>query len=142
MANNKVIEINKMQLMNLVNNLLRQVQKCCNQTQSPKLSDFEKWMAPNFQLFSNGKIISKNAADYMKRLVNFQKKFVHMEISDMLEEPLIYENKMAVHYDIDLTGRNGNQSKVFVMAIITLENDKVLRWEQVAHEKGTGIWDS
>lgn len=142
MVMTKPAQLDKKQALSLLNDFLRQFQTTCNQPNPPKSSDFERYLSRNFQISSNNHIVGKNLAEYLNRVAKFQKKYSHIELTDFNLEPLISGNKLIIQYDANLTSRNGQKIQMNFMVIITIEDNLITHWDQVAHEKGSSHWDS
>jgi hypothetical protein len=142
MANVKTLAMNKNQMLAFVNSFLAYLQNLCNQDNNPTVHDLEKHFSKNFQLSSNGKILTRSINDYPARLNHLRQKYSHFDIVGPLEEPLIADNAFTVHYELDLQGRDRQSHQVYIMATATIEDNKIAQWIQVTHEKGTGLWDA
>jgi hypothetical protein len=142
MVTPKVAGISKNQILALLNDFLQQFQNWCNLPNEPTAADLEKVLSRNFQISSNGEIRSKNLTDYLNRLNKLRKKYSHFEITGPLEEPLIFEDKVFLHYEVELQERSGQKKQIYIMALGTLENNKFSKWMQVSHEKSATEWDT
>ena len=135
--------LDKSKILNVVNDFFKHFQIWCGRTPvSPTPHEIEHYLAKNLQMFNNGQLVARSATNYLDRLQRFQKKYSGFKISQPLEEPLIYGNQVAIYYTIDLTARDGEHAQVYVMALLTFEDDKISRWVEVTHEKNTGNWDT
>lgn len=128
--------LDKKQALSLVNAFFQQFQNCLNRPMAPNAADFEKILARNFHISSNGNVIAKNLAAYMERIHKLQKVFSRMEIHGPNGEPVLNENKIVITFEVAITPRNGQKSENVVMAIATIEDNKLIHWEEVAHDKG------
>lgn len=139
----KEAALDKNQATAFFNNFLKNFSNMCNRPNAPTVSDLEKFFTKNLQLTSNRKQITKSVSDYLNRITNLHKKYSHFEVSNLLEEPIISGNKVAVTYDLTMTPRSGG-SKVIVniAAFATIEDNKIAQWVQVVNEKGSSKWDS
>lgn len=137
----KTANLDKTQALNVIYGFFKQVQEWCAKSNPIQISEVEKHLSSHFQIISNGKPIGKNSADYLKRLQQFQKQYNHFDISKPVEEPIICGNQIAVHYKVNLQSRSGQAKEVQIMAIATIEENRVAKWSQVACEQGTGKWD-
>ena len=142
MATTKSTTVDKTQAISLVDNFLEQFQAVCNQPSPAKASDLDKWLSQNLQVTSNGNVVDRSLQDYINRIGKMKSKYSRIEIQDRLEEPIVSDNKVVVNYDAVLTGKNNQAVTVNIMAIATVDNNKISRWTQVANQKGTGNWDS
>ena len=141
MVGTKTLSVDKTQALKVIYDFFKQFQKLLTQPAPPKLSDIEVHLAKNFLITSNGRTVGKSSADYLNRLLKFKQKYARFEISKPLEEPLSSGNQIALHYKVDLTAHNGERKEVQIMAIGTIEDNKLAHWNQVAHEVNTGNWD-
>lgn len=105
------------------------------------LTETETYLAKDFNIASNGKIVARSAEEYQTRMERFKSKYSRFEISEPLEEPIASGNQIVLHYYVTLTTHSGEQKTVHIMAMATIENDKIARWIQVANETETGTWD-
>lgn len=109
---------------------------------TPSLNELERYLSKNLQMYNNGQLVVESAANYLDRLQKFQKKYSNFQISKPLEEPLICDNQAAIYYQLDLTTHNGQHKQVYIMGLLTIEDDKISRWIEVTNDKGTGNWDT
>lgn len=142
MAMTKTAALDKTKVTSILNNLLKQFQQLCNRPNQPSESDLEEFLASDFQLTNNGKLASKSLADHMNRIMKFQKKFSKIEVTSLLEEPIVSGNKAAFRYNCNLTPRNGQKLMVNFMVMATFEDNKIAQWLQVSHQQNTGDWDA
>lgn len=135
--------LEKSKLLNVVFDFFKQFPTWCGPSPvTPNIHDLEKYLSKNLQMFNNGQLVVKSSANYLDRLQKFQKKYSNFQVSQPLEEPLISDNKATLYYRLDLTARNGQHKQIFIMALMTIENDKISRWVEVTNEKGTEHWDA
>jgi uncharacterized NAD(P)/FAD-binding protein YdhS len=120
----------------LLNEVFKHFQNWIKQSKDPTLAEVEKFFTQDFQLYSNGLLISKNLSDHLNRIAKLRKKYSRIKIEGPHDEPLVSDNKFATHYTFHLTTHTGQESQIDVMAIVTTEDNKCKRWTQVAHEKG------
>lgn len=117
-------------------------QKWLSEGKDPSKSDVEKYLSPHFKITSNGILIAQSSTEYLARLKIFHEKYSKMEISKPLQEPLHHGNEIAIYYRANLTPRKGGAAKqVYILAIGSIEDNRIARWTQVSHEEGTGNWD-
>lgn len=105
------------------------------------INEVDKFLTKSFCLFSNGKQECKNLDDYKKRMQFFKERYCEFKISEPLEEPIVTGNQAIVHYCINLKTHDGEKRSVQIMAMGTLENEKISRWIQVVGETHKGSWD-
>lgn len=141
MVATKTGQLDKTEALNVIYGFYKQLQLWIQHTTTPKISDLEHYFSKNFHISCNGQTIGKTSADYLPRLQKFQKKYSRMEVSKPLEEPVVSGHEIAFHYQVELTTRSGERKTVQIMAVGTIEDHKIARWVQVAHEHGLGDWD-
>lgn len=141
MAITKSPTIEKTDALALIYNFFKDFHVWCSQSTPIKNSDLEKYLTNNFTITSSGKLVGKSVNEYLKRVQQFQKKYSKFDISKPLEEPVASGNQIAFSYKVDLKSRKGEEKQVWVMAIATIEDNKISRWTQVANEEGHGDWD-
>lgn len=136
MVMTKTSNLTKNQAQAIVGSLFKNFQAWITQPQDPTISEIEKIFSRDFQLTSNGLLASKDLADHVKRLAKLRKKYSRIEVKESSEEPLVSDHKFAVYYTLHLTSHTRQESLIDIMAIATVEDNKIKRWIQVAHEKG------
>jgi hypothetical protein len=135
--------LEKNQTEAILRNLYEQLEEWHNGPQEPKVASLEQVMTRNFELSSNGHVLSHNINEYLLRVEKLRKKYSKFSIKPSRDNTLVQGNKAALHYTLTLTPRNGGQPvSVEIMAIATLEGERISRWHQVAHEKGISHWDA
>jgi predicted alternative tryptophan synthase beta-subunit len=135
--------LDKNKILNIVYDFFKQFQTWCGPSAiTPSVNELEKFFSKNLQMFNNGQLVVKNAANYLDRLQKFQKKYSSFKISEPLEDPLMSDNQVAVYYQLDLTTQNGQHKQIFIMGLFTIEDNKISRWIEVTQEKGAGNWDA
>lgn len=102
------------------------------------MAKLQRLFAKNFEFFSNTHHIAHNLQGYQERLKNIQSRFPKITYSKLLEEPIIAGNKVVIQYNATLQSPSGSKHEATVMAILTIEEDKVTKWQEVIHEKGSG----
>lgn len=144
MAITKTMPLNKAQALSFLNELLSNLSNWCNQENpAPRINDLEKFLAKNFELVSNDVSLVKGIDKYLQRLEHLRSKYETFEIIGPLEEPLLCDNKIICYYDLNLGFADGETRDVCIMAIATIENNKVTRWVQVTHDKDNEEhWDT
>lgn len=135
--------LDKSKILNVIYDFFKQFKTWCGRTPvTPSIDELEKYLSRNLQMFNNGQLVIKGAANYLDRLKKFQKKYSNFQISEPLEEPTICDNQVALYYKLDLTTHEGQQKQVYIMGQITIEDKKISRWIEVTNEKGAGNWDT
>jgi len=138
----KTPTLDKAQVKALLSGIFEQFQEFGNQQETPNINDLGKYFANNLQFLCNGKPTCKNLTDFLHRTTNILKQYPSYSFSRLFDELLIPDNKVVIRYDCDLVARNNQKSQINIMAILTIENNKVTQWSEVVHEKGAGgYWD-
>lgn len=122
-------------------NFLNSFQNLCKQSNNPTVAELEKIMAHNVHVTSNGREIARNAAEYLNRIMKMRKKYSSFDINNPSAEPLMADNHMVVQYELNWRTQDGQKVNVVIMAMATVEDNRLVKWVQVAHEKNTGRWD-
>ena len=141
MAATKTMYWNKSQALAHLNDFFKQFQHWIKQAKEPTLAEIEKFFTSDFQLSSNGILISRDLSDHLNRLNKLRKKYARIEVEGPFEEPLVCDNQLAVHYALHLSSHTGEKKEVGIIALAVIEDNKFKRWTQVAHEKGKD-WSS
>lgn len=110
-----------------------------NKADFSKLSQF---FSPTVLVVSNENQVSKNLQEFQNRIKNIQTRFPTITYTKFLEKPIIARNKVVIRYNLETMDTQGKKREVVVIAILTVENDKVVQWTEVLHEKGLGEIDS
>lgn len=131
----EAVTLEKNQVQALLNGFLKQFQNACNSKIPPNATEFEKYLSRNFQISNNGKVVENNLNGYMNRIQKFQKKYSQIKLSNLLDEPVIDNNQIAIHYEAMLTPKTGSPVQVYIMAIAVIENNKITEWKQASNEK-------
>lgn len=138
----KTAPLSAHQAQNVINKIFHLLQEIYSQAKQPQAAELENLFSRNFELNSNGHMMCHNLNEFMKRIEIIKNKYSKVKFSTPHEEPLTSENRIVTNYTLHLTPRAGGQPiDVEIMAIATLEGEKLSKWHQVAHEKGTGRWD-
>lgn len=130
------------QAIKVIYGFFKDFQTWISQSKTVSIADLEHHLAKNFQITSNGQSKGKSAADYLTRLQKFQKKYSRFEMSQPIDEPLIHGNRVALYYRVDLTTKTGQHKQVQIMALGTIEDNKIKQWHQVDHEGTISEWDA
>lgn len=118
----------------LINNFIEKFETWCNQHRPPSNAEVEKYVSKDFRNSSNGEVTGKNVADFIKRITSLQQKHSHTEVSTV-RDCLVSGNRAVVQFDVKLKERSGESKELFVMAIVTFEDNLITNWVQVAHCK-------
>lgn len=136
-------DLDKTRIIGVVYDFFKQFQVWCDPSAiTPNANELEKFFSKNLQMFNNGQVVVKSAANYLDRLQAFKKKYSNFKISEPLEEPLISGDRVSVYYRLDLTTQEGQHKQVYIMGLFTIEDNKISRWVEVTHEKGMENWDA
>lgn len=135
--------LDKTKTLSVIYDFFKQFKQWCGPSAvTPSANELEKYLSKNLQMFNNGHLIVKGAANYLERLKKFQSKYSNFQISEPLEEPLMEDNRASLYYKLELTTRNGQHREVYVMGLFTIEQDKISRWFEVTNERGMELWDT
>lgn len=134
--------LDKEKAKNIVIGWFHYFENCCNGIEEISAESLGKFLSTDFHITSNGQLICKSLSEYLGRMHKFHQYYVYAKLCPFLEEPLVCDNKLVVHYAVDLTARGGQNSQMVFMAIASFADDKISNWIQVAHQKGTGHWES
>lgn len=135
-------KLDKNQSMMLIKNFLDHFQKIMSSTKSISISDLEKYLSQKFHITHNGQLLASNLTEYMKHVELLHKKFSHFHFAEQHAEPLASGNKMVVHYELLLNSRSGQKIQVHIMALATIEDNKISSWMEVTNVEGTPSWNA
>lgn len=128
-------------IVNVIYNFFKHFETWCGPSHTnPAAADVEKFFSKNLQMFHNGELVVKGGANYFERVQMFKKMYSNFKISAPLEKPLINGNQACIYYQFDLTTPSNQHKQIYVMGLFTIEEDKISRWVQVTHEKGSASW--
>jgi hypothetical protein len=130
MMETKSHSLEKEKALEVLHNFLDQFESSCNQHYQPNADEFKNILSENFLNSSNGKQIGKNAQDFLNRIQEEKKKYTHVEFCN-LQDCLIADNKAIFHYDMNLTLLSGKKVLLNIMAIATIDNNRITQWSQV-----------
>jgi hypothetical protein len=134
-------QLDKTQVLEIIYGFFKEFENWIGQSKVPTVADLEKYLAKKYHISSNGQHVAHSTDEYLNRYQRFQKKYSKFQISKPIEEPLISGNRVAFHYKVDLTTHQNQRKQVFIGTIATIEDNKILDWNQIAHESGAGDWD-
>lgn len=134
MVTTKAAALDKKQATVLIDNFLEQFQNWCNQHRPPSSAELEKFLTHNCINFSNGVQIGKGIQEFAARVTNLQHKHSRTEISPC-RDCLVVGNKAIVQFEVKLTERAGEKKNMYIMAIVSFEDNLISSWVQVAHIK-------
>jgi hypothetical protein len=127
-------------LVDQVFNLFRQYYG--NSANNPPSEEaFSEFFNPSVKFVSNGQTVANGLEELTERTANQQQEYKKITFSKFSEEPIISGNKVILRFEADATPYNGPGLHAYVIAIFTLDGDKITQWTQVLHEKGTGEID-
>lgn len=92
----------------------------------------EKYFTPDTTLIINGKSVYKGYDQFESHFKEVGKKIIG-KINFPLLEAIGADNKLIVHFNEDIRDNAGNFYPTNVMAIFTLENNKIKKWEEVVN---------
>jgi hypothetical protein len=99
------------------------------------LHKLEKFFSPNIEIISNDKKVVRNISQFQERIRNIQKRFPIIAYTKPLEDPIIADNRVIIRYNAELSEEKGQKRLVTIIAILTVESDKVTQWTEVIHQK-------
>jgi hypothetical protein len=135
----KTTSLNQQEASNIANDILKHMQNWFSRDKAHlTLSDLEPVFTSDFQMFSNGLLVSKNLSNHLDRLNELKKKYSSLTFKGPHEEILVQNDKFSVYYTLCFPPRTGQdkQLEVDFMAIATIKDHKLHRWVQVVHERG------
>jgi hypothetical protein len=100
-----------------------------------------RFFSPNLQVVSNENNVVSNLNQFQERIRTWKSNYPTITYSKLLVEPVVSANRVAIRYNAEPTDKSGKKHRLQILAILTLENDKVTSWHEVIHEKGTGSVD-
>ena len=100
-----------------------------------------RYFSPSLQLVSNENNVVSNLNQFQERIATWKSNFPTTTYSKLLVEPVVSANRVAIRFNAEPTDKSGKKHRLQIIAILTLENDKVTSWHEVIHEKGTGSVD-
>lgn len=132
-------ELNKNQVVNKINSFIEAFQTWCNNPEGPTTQNLEKFLTPNFQLFSDGELKYRDLKEYLQRLNGFREKYSQVEINGPFDEPLVIDNQAVITYEMVRFSEEEGEVHLYTMAIVTLQGEKISKWVQVTHYKDMDI---
>ncbi len=94
----------------------------------------KEYFTPDTTLIINGKTVYTGYDQFEGHF-----KVVGKNIIGKIRFPLLevigVDNKLIVHFDEDIHDKHGNDYPANVIAIFTLQNNKIQQWEEVAYTK-------
>lgn len=94
----------------------------------------KKYFDPNTTLIINGKTVYTGYTQFESHFKEVGKN-IRGNIRFPLLEVMRIDNKLIIHFDEDIYDNNGTYYPTNVMAIFTLHNGKIQRWEEVVNSK-------
>lgn len=94
----------------------------------------EEYFAPGTTLIINGKTVYTGYGQFEAHFKEVGKSIIG-KIRFPLLEVIGVDNKLIVRFDEDIHDKNGNYYPANVMAIFTLQNNKIQQWEEVVNTK-------
>lgn len=140
-ATKSMLDLN--QALALVKEFFDQFQISCNKTNPPTVTEFQKFLSPNFSLMSNERHLAKNLQEYINHMATVQKKYSNFKIVPAKEEPIFAKDKLAIAYELHVTSRQSKQPVVILMiGIAKFEDNKIKNWFEVSHQRGDHQWNA
>lgn len=129
-------------MINTIYNFFKHFEVWCGPSPAtPSINELEKYLSKHLQMFNNGQLVVRGAANYLDRLQKFQKIYSNFKVSGPLEKPVITGNQAAIYYQLDLTTHTNQHKQICIIGLFTIEDDKISRWVEVTHDKDTSSWD-
>lgn len=122
------------QVLSVINTFFEVFQKWCNQPNNPTPADLDKFLSPHFELISNGEVMVSGLSNYLERIKKIRSKCAHVDLIGPLE-PVVFEDRVVLQYELDMRTHDGQPQQVFVMAVATVVDNKISQWIQVTHAK-------
>ncbi len=91
-----------------------------------------KYFTPDTTLIINGKTVYSGYSQFDSHFTEVGKKIIG-KIRFPLLEVISVDNKLIAHFDEDIRDNNGNSYPAHVIAIFTLKNNRIQKWEEVAN---------
>lgn len=104
----------------------------------PDAGKLGRFFSSNLQVVTNENNVVSNLNQFQERLSTLKASYPTITYSKLLVEPVVSANRIAIRFNAEPTDKSGKKHRLQVIAILTLENDKVSSWHEVIHEKGTG----
>lgn len=126
----------------ILNDVFKLYRSYGNPSTTPTTAELQKVFSPHLKIISNDRNVCNNLNDFVKRLQEIQKQSTLATYSNLLETPIVAGNKIVIRYGAELTRKTGKKSQFQVIAILTLQDDKIVEWTEVLHERGSGSFDA
>jgi hypothetical protein len=133
--------IDKGQITTVVEAFLEEFERWFAMPNGPTVADVEKCLAKDLKARSNGELILKNSSQYVDRVNLLRSRYSAVRISHLLGDVHVWNHSGVVQYIVNFTGKDGKPTELYFMVIVTLEDGKIVQWEQVTHERGLRRWD-
>lgn len=142
MALTKAPILDRTEATNILKGFLDVFQHFCNESKLPLATEFDRYLSRNIQVTSNGRLIARNLTEYLNRFERFEKRYSHCEVTVFKEDTLVFDQHIVCHYKAELNSKNGQKVQLYMMAIATIEDHKIVTWKQVVHERGSEKWEA
>lgn len=123
--------LDRNEVMPLLNGFFALMERACNGKENPHSAELDKYVHPEFHMKSNGELVCRSNSDLMSYLRDHQNKYDSVKLTEFLEDPVIGGNKVVIRFDVELTDRSRHKSVVNVMAIVTIDDNRILQWSEV-----------
>lgn len=139
----KYATLDKAHARAVINNFFEVLQNLCNSDTPLKTADLERSISRQVEFSSNGQVVCHSSSEYLSQIEKYRRAYSSFEINNYMDEPLVADNKAIINYDVQLVERKTKKEiDVNVMAIVTIEDGKIVHWNQVANEKWISHWRS
>lgn len=129
----KSARLDRNEVMPLLNGFFAIVDRACNGKERPHSAELDKYVHPDFHMKSNGQLVCKNNADLLLYLQDHQKNYSSVKFTELLEDPVIGGNKVVIRFDVELTDKLQHKKVAHVIAIITVDDSRLLQWSEVTN---------
>lgn len=130
----KQTTVEKSQNVEIVEKFLDAFQTWCAPEGKPKLTDLEKWLDGHFLIKNNGRVLAKNASEYFARIEMYRNKYNECKISVVQDSILSFQNKVVLQFHAVFTAPEGTKHSCYKMAVATIENGKIVDWQEATHD--------
>jgi glutaredoxin-related protein len=110
-------------------------------TVKPEKTEIEEFFEPHIQISSNERVICRNSKELVERLHQLQRKYRQITYSKPLENLITSGNKVVLRYNVNLVDQKRERSRFYILAILTVEEKRVLHWTEILHKQDSGSWE-
>lgn len=95
------------------------------------LSPLKNLMNSDCIIQSNNTILSQDIYEFCAYIHRMQKKYTKVVYSNFVEDPILFDNRATLHFQVHSIEQNGVQKNLDVIAIVTFKNGKIAHWKEV-----------